>query len=297
MIKRLCFLLLILLAAGCSSARPAVDWCYKFDFTSSNYSFTVLYGTWTSGAGFSPDGQGRFDISYTHTSTVHPDDVVFDVLRGDTNQLPIKVGGKVEIFGMDSGTLETTVPPDVGLAELVLRQQGNGSDKLAIVGEATRTIILTAIQVRGFGSNPFPSSNCTTDAVGDVGVPIQLPNITGIINDANQQLADAGDSLTAPDGSPLLPAETGATLFGYAKWITSPAAADELLGPFAPAASHVGIFLTMDIALVALYAIIYGAVSIARWVIWLFRLLLQIIQAIASAANGVLGWILGFIGL
>jgi len=299
--KRLLLLLVLLTVAGCGTMTlPAVDWCYKMDFNTGDYGASIYRGRWTNGLGFTPDDDGTFNIQYIHTSDVIPDAVIFGLIRADSNQIPIDVTiEQGSVFGMDTGAITTTVPADVNIAQPILRQQGAGSDYIFIRGHASRTIVLVNMQVRGFGSNPFPSSNCSTDAVTPQQEQnkIQLPNIGEIISNADQQLADAGNTLTNPDGSPLLPSQTGAVLFGYAKWLTSPAAAEELLGPFAPVASHVGIFLLMDVTLVGLYFIIYAAIYIVRWAIWLFKLLLQIIQTIASAANGAIGWLLAFIGL
>ena len=130
------------------------------------------------------------------------------------------------------------------------------------------------------------------------GIPIPESDLFGGLGQGDQLLGSVdGTQLDAPDGAPLLPEDNTALIVGYAKWLISPAAAQEVTGGFAPLFISVGIWLQMALALVALYVVVFVGVYFLRWVIWLVRLILQIVSAIASVANGVVGWLLGFIGL
>lgn len=286
-----------MLLTGCTSALPAGDWCYLFDFRTSSYGFTVNYGSWTPGAGFTPDANGRFQVLYTHGSVVTPNGVIILAQRAYAQAVPIKVVGKADIFGISTGTLETEVPADVEGQNFLLAGTGVGSAKLEITGEATSTIILMTMQVRGTGSNPFPSSNCDTAAVttGSPILNIDTGQLYDAITEADAALEDAGGSLTAPGGAAIFPAETGAQLFGYAKWIFSPAAADEFLGIFSGLAVHYGWYLVGMFALGSVYGVIFLGTYVIRWVVWIVKIAMEIIQTLAAVVDSVVGKVVGVI--
>jgi len=123
------------------------------------------------------------------------------------------------------------------------------------------------------------------------------------LDDANNALGGLNNPLTAPDGTPLLPTVNWAMIFGYAKWLISPGAADELAGPFAGIFIHLGIFLAMRFALIVVYIVVFLAVYLIKWVVWLFKFLLTVIGAISGLIDlvgGVLGkgvgWLVKFVG-
>lgn len=287
--KRLVFLLLLaLVLSGCGAAIPSTDWCYRYDFGSSNYSASVNSGIYTNGIGFSPDTTtGLMDFTITNGSDVTPEQVIFQVRRGDTNQVPIDVLVDIYAFGLFSGQRHTIVPAATTSADLSLfpgNGDGTGST-LYIYGRSSRTIFLTGVVVLGNGSNPFPENNC--GAIGDpTPTPVQLvipeQEMSQGLDNANADLESVDVPLTSPNGLPLLPAETGQVIFSYAKWITSPVAAQELMGPFAPVYYHVGYLLGADVALLSVYIVVYGAVYVIRWVIWLYRSIVQIVSTLGS---------------
>lgn len=279
---------LLVVLSGCGAAVLQTDWCYRFDFSDSNYSATIYSGVYTFGQGFSPDpNTGVFDIDYLHDEDVTPEQVIIQVARLDSNQVPINVTAEAVAFGLWSGQRSTVVPAAATSVDLSLFP-GNGPGTgrhFYIYGHSSRTIFLTGLVVLGNGSNPFPENNC--GAIGDpTPTPVQLviPE-----QEMNQGLANAGAALesvnvdlASPDGAPLLPAETGETLFSYAKWLTSPVAAQELMGPFAPIYYHVGYLVTVQVALFSVYITIYGAVYTFRWVKWLYNSIREIINTIGS---------------
>lgn len=135
--------------------------------------------------------------------------------------------------------------------------------------------------------------------------PIPLPNeeIYDALQDADESLGDVDDPLSSPDGSPLLPDQDGTVIFGYAKWLLSPGAADELVGPFAPVISHIFIYLAMRVALFGIYLVVYLAVYLIKWAIWIFKLVLAIISTAAEVLNvitdfagGIISKVFRFIG-
>jgi hypothetical protein len=121
--------------------------------------------------------------------------------------------------------------------------------------------------------------------------------IDNAVHDANQGIATLDAPIDSPDGRPLVPDENGAALFGYIKWLVSPPVGDELAGPFGPFMAMAGILLTMEIATLGVYIALYIIVYGLRWAIAIFKFILLLIQTVAAAASGVVGFLLGFIGL
>jgi hypothetical protein len=69
------------------------------------------------------------------------------------------------------------------------------------------------------------------------------------------------------------PDEDGSEIFAYVKWFVSPSSADELAGPFAPIVSHTGIFLALVFAMTVIYAVVWAAVWLLKFVVWVFKLI------------------------
>lgn len=119
-------------------------------------------------------------------------------------------------------------------------------------------------------------------------VPIPLPTqqMYEQMATANAILADAPVDLSRPENVPILPDENGRQMFGYIKWILSPAATDEWAGPFAPIFQHIGIGIALVFALMGVYGSIYIVANVGSWVAWLtdqarklVDLVMQILQA------------------
>jgi hypothetical protein len=134
-------------------------------------------------------------------------------------------------------------------------------------------LLMAALPVSGQASTPQP-------------IPLPTQQMYEQMATANAQLDDLPSDLTRPDGAPILPAEDGTVLFGYIKWLVSPAAADEYAGPFAPVFQHIGVGLTILMTTAGIYALVYVIANVGAWVGWLIDqarkgldLLLQIFQA------------------
>ena len=102
-------------------------------------------------------------------------------------------------------------------------------------------------------------------------IPLPTQQMYEQMATANAQIGNAPTNLTSPNGSPLLPSEDGRLLFGYIKWLVSPAAADEWAGPFAPVFQHFGLGIYMTFALMGVYFTVYVIANIGSWVGWLLE--------------------------
>jgi hypothetical protein len=135
--------------------------------------------------------------------------------------------------------------------------------------------------------------------------PIVIPDqeMYESLGEADQALGELDNPLDAPDGTSIVPDEDGGMIFSYAKWLMSPVGAAELFGPFEGIATHMAVFFAMRFALMGLLGVIYVATYLIRWVVWIFKLLLLLINALGGIIDligGVLGkglgWIIKFIG-
>jgi len=134
-------------------------------------------------------------------------------------------------------------------------------------------VLLIAVPAAAQSSTPAP-------------LPLPTQQAYEQLATANAQLNDVSADLTSPDGLPILPTEDGRVMFGYVKWLISPAAADEWAGPFAPIFQHINIGLGIVFALASVYSTVYIISHIGAWVGWLLEsgrkildLLFQAVQA------------------
>lgn len=121
-----------------------------------------------------------------------------------------------------------------------------------------------------------------------VDVLIDDTSLLDALNNANSQLAGLQNPLTSPQGTPILPAVNMQQIFGWVKWIFSPATAEELFGPFAGIYWHLGIYIWARIALLVVYGIVFVATYLIRWVIWIIRLIMDIINAAQAIAGALI---------
>jgi hypothetical protein len=127
-------------------------------------------------------------------------------------------------------------------------------------------------------------------------IPIPDDVIYDTLDDVSSGLADQGAPFTAPDGTPLLPDVDFSIVFGYAKWILSPAGAESLTGPFWGLFRAVGIWLGLRLILFGIYAAVYTIMYILKFVVWLIRFVLQIASTVAEIVNVITDFIGGAVG-
>lgn len=126
-------------------------------------------------------------------------------------------------------------------------------------------------------------------------IPIPADEMFQGLATADANLLAAPPDIAAPAGVPILPNPNNTLVFGYVKWLISASVSGELFGSFSPVVIVFGVYVSMNMALSVVYGLIYAAVYIARWVIWLFKIIIEIVQVIASALQSLIGWIFKFL--
>lgn len=102
-------------------------------------------------------------------------------------------------------------------------------------------------------------------------LPLPTQQMYEALATANANTGNLPTDLTRPGGVPILPNEDGRRMFGYVKWILSPAAADEWAGPFAPVFQHFGVGLGIVFSLMGVYGVMYVIGNAGGWVGWLLE--------------------------
>lgn len=146
-----------------------------------------------------------------------------------------------------------------------------------------RTLLIVTLLLLGAGIVTAQTETPTLEPTGtptpDLLVPDDRANeaLATAVNETGELPAD----ISRPNGVPLVP-DTGQStlLFGYAKWFVSAAATPDLFGPFSPIANHIGLALTLVFAMSAIYISVYIIAYIVKFVIFLWRLILQVLQLI-----------------
>lgn len=140
-----------------------------------------------------------------------------------------------------------------------------------------------------------------------VAVPAYAQTPTPIVplpeEDMQEAIVEANDAVTGANfDSSLVPSSDLYMLFGYAKWFFSPYAGEEIAGPFATFFWLFGLFVGLSVAGSLVYIAVYLAVYLLKWVVWLFRLalsvidlVLQVLQVLASLLGKVVGTVVEFV--
>lgn len=148
----------------------------------------------------------------------------------------------------------------------------------------TRLIVFLVLLI--FPGSAFAQTNTP---VPSTPTPVDFPSQQVI-----EALATQNANLYQVPDVPLLPENRSGEIFGYAKWIVSQNAAEEVFGVFHPIFTAIGVLLVIEVTLNAIYVIIWIVAQIVRWVVWLIKIVLQIIQSLAAAGDTLLGWLFKF---
>ena len=109
-----------------------------------------------------------------------------------------------------------------------------------------------------------------------------------------EALATQNAALYSLPPVPELPANRSGEILAYAKWLTSPQTAQEIFDLFAPIFTALGVLIGVEVTLNVIYVAIWIIAQVVRWVIWLIKTILQVIQGISAAADSLLGWLFKF---
>jgi hypothetical protein len=310
---RLVVLCLALLLSLPVSAQT-VEWCRSFDFSQGQQgwalSYSGSYGRYNQGMGWSVTNYGSTN-SYEHSGSIR----IHRDFSGTVSHLFIfaKYPDYSHVFMDWNSSVSDAEPLDddvftsggaspAGITFNARTVSGRlGLEFVKTNAPLPMQTVIVGIILAGQGTNPFGANNCATssgagsgsdDAAGgffDTSFSAPFDEMFGSLNTASETIGSLPNDITAPNGSPLLPSADGRQVFGYAKWLLSPSAADEYAGPFAPLFQHAGIAVGLMMALIAIYIGVYVMIYVVRFVIWLagwvFKLvdlLLQFIQVAGS---------------
>jgi hypothetical protein len=271
-----------------TAAAAATNWCYQFDFTTSNYGITPLVGEWMAGQGFVTDDEtGQVLITYSYGQTVRPTSTQVTFTRRDGVEGFIDLRAPFDIFGI-VGNYQGGIPDvlrNAWLNSTVVSGSVEGSS-FTVHLIASRGAAISKLAVAGNGENVLPASNCQdvfSKEPTPTPIPIPANELYDGISEADDALSAVDVPLSAPDGAPLLPDPDVVLLFGYVKWITSPGAAQELFGPFDGIFTHLGILLVMQFSIFGVYLVVFFVSSVIRWVLWIYTWILKIAAGVAIA--------------
>jgi hypothetical protein len=157
-------------------------------------------------------------------------------------------------------------PVDHGGIRFTLRLMGIGAGYFS----------LSQIEMHGTGQNPCASNPGGPRTVYE----IPLLSLYSALDQVNSALLTLPTNISAG-----VPDPDNRVLFGYAKFLLSPAIASEFGGPFAPIFQHVyvGFFLLFGLGFV--YCVVWALVWILRFVVWIFRFILQLVDLVLQIAQ------------
>lgn len=299
--KRFVIILCMLCLLPQPSFAQAESWCARFDFTQGQqgweltYEVNTYHGRYDNLTGFRASldegityefGRSiRLEKAFSGTitevtlynTTPNHDVILLDTNSAitDTNAVNYRValGNPADTIRLQGAAVSGTLGLEVQLSTPAVHM----------------TTTVRGIELRGLGASPFGASTC------DLNIPFG-DMLTGLVG-ANAGIGALPNSLTQSGGLPTLPDSQVTTILSYAKALTGAASSGELFGPFAPVFIALGQGLTLALPLVLVWLAVYVASYAVGWVIWLFNLIMAIIQTImaiiAAGGNIVFGLIKG----
>jgi hypothetical protein len=96
----------------------------------------------------------------------------------------------------------------------------------------------------------------------------------------NALIATLPADIQRPAGANVVPQVTDYRFVAYARWLLSPAAADEWAGPFAATFSHIGVGMYMVFTLMVVYGTVYAIGHAGGWLGWLWAMIHRIFDGI-----------------
>jgi hypothetical protein len=279
-------------------SRPPVtggNWRCSYDFASGLGGWTIENGQLENGKVVSSLG-GYEDYETAEVGFNAEVTLWLANLSGSVSEFTVSYIGmpslpwwthNIDIFdGQESRVQESNLEPGQNLtfraASSIPVSNGGLRFTLRLQGIGIGYFAVSRIDMRGSGTNP-----CATSPGGPRPV-YEFPVV-----DLYSGLADVNLALGSlpRDFSSSVPEPDVRVLFGYAKFLMSPAVAAEFGGPFEPIFAHMYIAAYLIFGLGLVYCIVWVAVWIFKFIVWFFKLLLQIIYTVV----GVLGSVFKFL--
>ncbi|MDX2159923.1 MAG: hypothetical protein SF162_01230 [bacterium] len=105
------------------------------------------------------------------------------------------------------------------------------------------------------------------------GIIVPIQDIQDNLVQADSNLQQAPSSITAG----VLPANQTQFIFGYAKWLLSINAANEILGPFGQLVTPVYSAIGLAIFIASIYTVMFFAVAVIRFANWVYTQITRVI--------------------
>jgi len=159
--KYLVFIIAAILIASCGT-RPTeeTDWCYIYNFRTSNNGFNIANGQWIDGVGFRSVA-GVLSFSYEYDGDfVTPGLVYVNVKRPDgiVGNIPINAAGT--IYGV-SAAFSATMTTNEETVHFTPETYGDAGTTINVTIDAfSQELIVQWISVEGFDPSPFPRNDC-----------------------------------------------------------------------------------------------------------------------------------------
>ena len=162
------FFLLLLLVSSCTGdLNVPYDWCYTLDYTDNQDGTSIGSGDWSFGLGMYPDEDGDLVFAYVHDINVSWTQVIVNFELPIASVVPLSLQGGV--FGSPipytSVTVNTTTQNVYTAYFYPSQAQSSGRTITAIVHApfVPESTFLQSIEIRGTGTNPFPTNDCAED--------------------------------------------------------------------------------------------------------------------------------------
>jgi hypothetical protein len=288
--RRLLIALLALMLSAVSLAAPAEaqgSWTCTYNFSQGANGWTINSGTLVSGG---------VESVYTSAEATNREHAIISRSMSGSTLTSISstftAATTVNVYYEPTGGPSFYSSGNVSAGSTITRtwtgSQSISSLRVVLVhpSSGTNTVYtLHSVTVQGTGTlpctatpTPVPSATTVLTATPIIINTFATPTPIAIDGSGIYEALQQGNNSViglpadlAAAGRP--PDEDGSEIFAYVKWFVSPSSADELAGPFAPIVSHTGIFLALVFAMTVIYAVVWAAVWLLKFVVWVFKLI------------------------
>lgn len=155
--KLLVVALFAMMLASCTADPDPYDWCFIYDFRTSDQDFNLVNGEWREGIGLVTDPSGLL-VFNKFEGEITPSGVTVTVSRVDSeNGVPINASANGNIFGI-SAAFQQQLPSFINNAQLVFKPAniGDGGANVNVSVSADYLLAVQSIRITGTGSGSYP---------------------------------------------------------------------------------------------------------------------------------------------